>query len=229
MPDPVDMRQIVLESFEKVVTSGFVEDKIKEQIEKTVASIVEDELRSWSEFGKLMKEAIRKSLKFNTDELTLPEYNVFVLNAIKESVDRVIAGIGVDTIKKEVEELLAGLTETEFKLSDLVKEFKEEYQQSGYYDGEREMSFHIEKHEMLSFIRFDGRENKESYRCKVNLVINNDTQTVNSFKIDDQDLTKINSCGNMYAWERKLFQIYAQGIKVICDDDNVYTYYDQED
>ncbi|OME10426.1 hypothetical protein BSK47_30850, partial [Paenibacillus odorifer] len=84
----IDMNLIINEKLAELQSEGYVEKIIKKQLESTIKDIVEDSLRSWSDFGKGLKEAVKNQLQINLEQLDIPSYNHVILDAIKAELER---------------------------------------------------------------------------------------------------------------------------------------------
>lgn len=59
----MDMNAIINSKLSELNTEGYLEKIIKKQLEDTIKDVVEDSLRSWSDFGKGLKEAVKISYR----------------------------------------------------------------------------------------------------------------------------------------------------------------------
>jgi hypothetical protein len=68
----MDMNLIINNQLAALNEEGYVEKIIRKQLEETIKDVVEDSLRSWSDFGKGLKETVKGQLQIN---LVQPSYS----------------------------------------------------------------------------------------------------------------------------------------------------------
>jgi len=162
----MNLNQMVSESLKNIEEEGFVQATVEKKMKQTMESIIDDIFSSWSSFGKNLKEHIQQELKVNLDELKLEAYNHMILNVVKEKMDEAIHVQGTEKIKKQLDDLLSD-NKTEYKLSEIIERMKDDvmdWDSDEYYD--KQISLHVEKGSVLSFVYFDKEEYKEKYKEK---------------------------------------------------------------
>lgn len=224
----MNLNQMVNESLKNIEEEGFVQATVEKKMKQTMESIIDDIFSSWSSFGKNLKEHIQQELKVNLDELKLEAYNHMILNVVKEKMDEAIHVQGTEKIKKQLDDLLSD-TKTEYKLSEIIERMKDkamEWDSDEYYD--RQISLHVEKASVLSFVYFDKEEYKEQYECQYKLSIDNEGR-LNSCRIDDKEFDNKVIMGGLHGVDELLFKIYTTGAKVLVDENDINVYYPSED
>ncbi len=116
--------QIVNSKVKSMIDSGSIAEMIESKIESVVASVVEDELRSYSDFGKNLKEYINKSVQVNFDQLGFEGYNETLLKVISKVYKKSIESEHLDKVKAITEEMLANPPEL-VTFSSLILAVKE--------------------------------------------------------------------------------------------------------
>ncbi|MFB5189048.1 hypothetical protein [Alicyclobacillus fastidiosus] len=58
----MDLREIVLNSFDEIAKDGFIEAQVKKTLESTIKETVQDIFRSYSDFGKSLKKHVEEQL-----------------------------------------------------------------------------------------------------------------------------------------------------------------------
>jgi hypothetical protein len=229
LKNEIDFRTLVINSLDKVLASGTVEKKIEETLTKTISEIVEDTFKSWSSFGKELKEVVQKAINVNLQELTLPEYNQLVLNAIRQKINETIQAEGFTRLKADIEKMLIG-ERKEWKLSELVEELKKEtLEDESDADEFDEISLFVENFgsSNLVWIYLDQHSDKSKYECNIQLAIYNGQ--VDSVRMIDKDFTKNDTLGCLHGIEALLFRLYAQKVNFIIDEENVDKYYPSDE
>lgn len=228
----MDLNKLVTQSIEKMSENGEVQKIIENKVAKTIESIVDDVFGSWSNFSKSLKKEIEDQIQINLKELDIPSYNTFIMAAVKEKLNDSIAEQGVTRINETIDELLSNVKD-EYKLSDLVKELAEEFEdidELGYEDY-HEMSMHIDQPYGLKYIYLDAESDKKKYDCKYRICVSPEKENeINSIEIRDDkygSTRTINSFDaraimrGFYGLEETLFKMYARKSKLIIDEDQV--------
>lgn len=214
----MDLNNLVNESLAKIEAEGTVRKIVESQLEKTIGSIIGNVLSSYSDFGKNLETEIKDALNVNLKKLNIAGYNVLVLNAVKEKLDEAVHVQGIEKIQESLDRLLND-TKKEYRLSELIAEFKQDVlEDDDDYEG-GEISFHIDKG-ALTFISFDKDSGKGHYACDYNLTID-ENGTMTRADIDGKKLDNRLIMGGLYGLDKTLFKIYSTGAKVVIDDDNV--------
>jgi hypothetical protein len=215
----MDLNKIVNDSLAKLEANGAIENIITDHLKKTIDSIVDDLFSSYSDFGKNLKTEVQSALNVNLKELNLAGYNVLVLNTVKEKLDEALHLQGVEKMQDALNEIFND-TKKEYKLSEIINEFKQDVLSDDSDYGGNEISFHVEKQSYGAYIAFDKDSGKGRYSCDYQL------GTDSNGKMSRADINgkKFNNkviMGGLYGFDRVLFKIYASGAKVIIDDNNV--------
>lgn len=223
----MDLNKMVVESLAKMEAEGTVTEIVEKQIASTVEGIVKDVFGSWSDFSKNLKAEVESQININFEKLDISAYNTMVLNVIKEKMDEVTHIQGVERLKESLNEMLSDV-QSEYKLSDLINEMKEDALR---YDDDlygKEISFHDdEDRRVLRFISFDTEEDKSEYQCKYRISIDKEGK-LNSVKINDKDFNNKVIMGGLHGIEETLFKIYTHGSKLIVDEDEIEVEYGYE-
>ncbi|WP_321814608.1 MULTISPECIES: hypothetical protein [unclassified Paraburkholderia] len=233
------LQSAVNAAFSNVVASGVIEKAIEEQLTKCVTSIINDHLRSYSDFGKQLEKAVESALKVDFDNLGLPGYNDLILKIIRAQVAQHTSGSIAGQIEEQMKELLAPAP-AEIKLSTLVEEFiKDAHDEIGCScdspdritlvvrdgtDGGRYSTLKDFYH-----IYLDAQPDKEHYRCAYRIAVHDGH--VYSVTIDEKDPSKTFFVGPVRGFDKRVFQLYAAKSKLIVDgnEDDINTYYPGHD
>ncbi|MCE3203412.1 hypothetical protein [Paenibacillus sonchi] len=214
----MDMNLIINEKLEELKEEGYVEKIIKKQLEKTIQDIIEESLRSWSDFGKGLKEAVGKQLQINLGKLDIPSYNEVILNVIKGELERSIHEEGSTRIQQQIQELL-GTGEQEYKLSEIIKQMVEddlELNELSYEEIEK-ITVIVEERYGSTYLYLDPEEDKSMYRCKYMIVLDEDGTVwraeVNEKKFDNRVIM-----GGLYGLEATLFKMWTRKTKLVIDE-----------
>jgi hypothetical protein len=213
----MDLNLIVNNALSELKEEGYVEKIVKKHLEKTIEDIVKDSLNSWSDFGKRLKEEVKKQMDFNLDRLDIPSYNHVILNVIKEELERSVHEEGVKKIQEQLKELL-GTAKEEYKLSELIKEMVEDELELNEleYDSHKEITVHIEKRYGSTYVSFDPEADVSEWRCKYRLTLDEDG-TVRRVEIGDTSFDNKVIMGGLVGLDATLFKMWTRKAKLIID------------
>ncbi|OAB19877.1 hypothetical protein AQ853_11680 [Burkholderia pseudomallei] len=232
-----ELQQAVSTAFSNIVAAGAIENAIEEKLTKTITSIIDEELRTYSTFGEQLKERVKAALQVDFHNLGLPGYNDLILKIIRQQVDAQLNATIETQIEQQMKELLAPAP-AEIKLSQLVEEFiKDEHADRQYRSCSRDESDRItlivsaESGFISKFhhIYLDSEYGTKSHDCPYQIDVHDGR--VYSVQIDQKDPSKALFVGPMHGFKRRLFQLYAAGTKLIIDGDenSINTYYPGRD
>lgn len=214
----MDMNAIINDKLTELNAEGYLEKIIKKQLEDTIKEIVEDSLRSWSDFGKGLKEAVNSQLQINLEKLDIPSYNQVILNVIKGELERSIHEEGAARMQEQLQELL-GTGKNEYKLSELVKEMVEDelkLEELSFEEIEQ-ITVIVEEKYGTKYVYMDPKEDTEWYQCKYMISLDKD-MTVSRAEVSDKKFDNRVIMGGMYGLDATLFKMWSQKAKLIIDD-----------
>lgn len=229
-----ELQQAVANAFANVVAAGTIEKAIEEKLSKTITSIIDDELRSYSDFGKSLHEHVKASLAVDFGNLGLPGYNDLILKVVRRQVDAQVNAVIASQVEQQMTELLQPAP-AQITLSQLVGEFiKDRSDDHGCScDAPDQITLIVEGGDSVAgyhHIYLDEEDGKSKYSCAIQIATNKEGE-VYSLKIDDRDPKKTLFVGPLYNFERRVFQMYAAGTKLLVDgnEDSINTYYPGRD
>ena len=228
----MDLNTRVIDSLEKMDSSGEIQEIVDKHVASTVESILKSAFGEWSNFSKNLKEQVESKLDINLQELDLATYNEAIISVVKEKLDDQIATAGVNLINESLENLLASAKD-EYKLSELVEELRAEFE--GFDDPEyeevHEMTMHIDdSYSTSAIIYLDSAKGIEKYDCKYSFWVNEKTSKIDTIEIANErrhvkravrDFDARAIMRGLKGLEETLFKMYAHGSKLKIDADNV--------
>ncbi|WP_174908042.1 hypothetical protein [Burkholderia diffusa] len=215
-----DLEQVVASAFSNIVSAGAIEKAIEEKLTKTITSIIDSELQSYSDFGKQLSEHVKKAVQVDFSKLGIPGYNDLILKIIRQRVDANLNEQIGKHVTSQLDELLAPAPE-EVKLSELVADFiKFQADRQSYScscDLPERITLGVSIEGSFTHVYLDKEHGSDRYECPWRI----DTMDgrVYSVKINEIDPKKALFIGPIYGFERKLFQLYAAGTKLVIDSD----------
>lgn len=218
MTDTIDL---INKAVAETMTPEFVKKQVATRVEKLVTEAINDALRSYSDIGKQIKEAVQASLKVN--DLNLPSYGLLVTGMIEQQV-KDHAGALIDArLAEDIRELLS-IAPAEIKLSQIAKEMIERHHDR---DGYGEVITVIVEHSEYgsTWLYLDEEQHharRDKYQCRHSLLLNKDG-TISSARLDKRDLKDTQHIGRDYGLPDKIRAYYAAGTRIILDEDAVVT------
>lgn len=219
----IDLNKIVNETLVKLEEEKFVETVVKKRLEQTISEIVDDTFRKWSTFGKNLKSYIEENLNVNIENLGIEGYNTLALKAIQEELDKMITAQGIEKIKETTRQILSDV-KSEYTLSEIIEELKEENSKEEY---------EVDEYDTIAII-IDGEEDGykyiylsaeepssiygsvSKYDYDYQIVINRLGKPY-SIKLKNKEIDTKKILGGLYGLDKLLFKIYSSGAKIILD------------
>lgn len=214
----MDLNLIVNNTMADLQKEGYVEKIIKKQLEKTIQDIIEDSFRSWSDFGKELKQQVQDQMQFNLDRLDIPSYNHVILNIIKSELERSVHEDGAKQIQESIQKIL-GTSKEEYKLSELITEIVKQDCELNELDCEdyKEITVIVENKYGSKYIYIDPEEDKNWYSCKYQLVLDDD-MTVRRAEIGEKSFDNKVIMGGLFGADETIFKMWTRKSKLIIDD-----------
>jgi hypothetical protein len=214
----MDLNKIINDTLSQLKEEGYVEKIVKTQLEKTIKEVVQDSLDRWSDFGKILKEEVKKQMDFNLSKLDIPSYNHVILNVIKQELERSVHEEGARKIQEQLQELL-GTAKEEYTLSELLKEMAEDELELNEleYEEVKEITVHIENRYGSTYVSFDPEADKSEWSCKYRIVLDKDN-TVRRVEIGDTSFDNKVIMGGLYGLSATLFKMWTRQAKLVIDD-----------
>ena len=219
----IDLNKIVNETLVKLEEEKFVETVVKKRLEQTISEIVDDTFRKWSTFGENLKSYIEENLNVNIENLGIEGYNTLALKAIQEELDKVVTAQGIEKIKEATREILSDV-KSEYTLSEIIEELKEENSKEEYeFDEDDTIAIIIDgeedgyKHIYLSAEEpssIYGSVSKYDYDYQIAI---NRLGKPYSIKLKNKEIDTKKILGGLYGLDKLLFKIYSSGAKIILD------------
>lgn len=228
MTNVIDLQAMVNTALTNMHQDGSLEKMITAQLEKTVKSVLDDAIGSYSGFGKELKEAVKSTLGINIDRMELPTYNVLVTNIIKDRLDQIVHEEGVEKMKQRLDEMFTPV-KPEVHLSELIEEWKKALNEDGDRNGESiTVLWEDSTYGGGGWLYVDADEDRDKYRCDLQVGVNKEDK-VFALKWEGKDLTKAKTDWGINEIAEQFFRIYAAGSKLIVDMDEVYTNFGYDD
>ena len=100
----MNINEIVLKVLDEVNFEEILTTNLKESIEKTIKSSIENVYGTrYSKFGKLFEKELEDGLEINLKTVKVPQYNYLIQKAIQQTLKEHIQEISHENIKKLTE------------------------------------------------------------------------------------------------------------------------------
>lgn len=213
---------VIHAAIDNLVESGKLDELVTDKIERTVADIIDQSLRSYSDFGKALTKYVGDNLNVNFDMLDIEGYNEFILKIIQKQLDGRLMDESAKRVAEDLETLL-GHPPGEISLSGLIETFKKKIMDDEFHDEEHELtdiSWHWrDDGGGFSYASWDADPGKPYHACAYQIGFHHGAAF--SWRINEQDPKSRLFMGPLYDFDRRLFQIYAAGTPIILDHTDV--------
>lgn len=219
------MTATVQEMFGQVLSqriqSGAVEQAIAKQVDKLIEDAASDCMRSYSDFGKALKEQFSKAIMPALDSISdLPTYHEYVTNRLKLATQNFYDNRLAVVLDKELADLLTEVPE-EITLSWLVEQLVSEVKGDEY---EGEITLIIEEDRSYGSFRniyLDKHANCSKRDCEYDLHLHLDKDSgkweIIGLRVDGKKAGDKLSVGKLYNMDKILFNVYAMKGKIDLD------------
>jgi len=218
MTDTIDL---INRAVAETMTPEFIKNQVATRVEKLVVEAVDASLRSYSDIGKQIQEAVAASLKVN--QLNLPSYGQLVTGMIEKQV-KDHAGALIDArLAEDIRELL-NIAPDEIKLSEIAKGMiKDRHGEDGYGDVITVIVYRSDYGSTWLYLDEEQHyDDRDKYKCRHSALLSEDG-TISSAFIGKRDLKDTQHIGRDWGLGDKIRAYYAAGTKIILDEDFVVT------
>lgn len=208
------LKNAVAAAFDKVVASGAIETAIETKLNETISSAISEHLRSYSDFGKELKEKVSQAIGINLKDMDLPSYGDLVLNIIRRQLDAQMESDFAKRLEANMAALLAPAP-AEITVEAIIEAFIKTY---GEDKAGEDFTLLIEtKHTGFTYISLDKESDTSEYSCDFRIGIHNGE--VFSLALNGDDTKKKLFIGPLRDFEKLLFQLHTAKTKVIMPAD----------
>jgi hypothetical protein len=198
-----ELKQLVSEAFDRIVASGAIEQAIEKKLTDTITSAIDEQLRSYSDFGKDVKEQVAKAIGVDLSLAGLPTYGHLVTEIIRRQVEAQMHGEFAARLEKDIAALLAPAP-AEISLEALVEEFIKAHEEGR--EG-RKFTLLIEDDGCgFQYVYLDPSERTDKYSCNYRIGVHKGE--VFSLNFGRQDVQKNLFIGPLGGFEKLLFQLF---------------------
>lgn len=214
----MDLNLIINDTLTELKDQGYVEKIVRKQLEETIQDIIKDSFKSWSDFGKELKQQVQDQIQFNLESLDIPSYNQVIVNIIRDELERSVHEEGGRRIQESVRDIL-GTAKEEYKLSELINEIVEydcELNELNY-DDYKDITVIVENKYGGKYIYIDPEGDQDWYRCKYRLTLDDDL-TITRAEIGDKTFDNKTIMGGLCGADATIFKMWTRKSKLIIDN-----------
>ena len=163
----IKLVETVNNTLSELIEGDVVKNIIAKQLESTITNIVADSMRSYSDFGKVIKEKINQVVHLAASNVELPEYTKFVSGVVLEQFDKVLQEQSKDQLTKLIQSELGELPNGIVTAYQLFQKIEESFQPEEYEE-EREIEVCLENGTYGSiYIKITDEENSEEIKLSL--------------------------------------------------------------
>ena len=159
--------ETVNETLVDLIEGDVIKKIITKQLESTITDVINDSMRSYSDFGKVIKEKINSVVNIAASNVELPEYTKFVSDVVLEQFDKVLQEQAKTQLAALIEKELGVLPSGTITASHLFNKIQEAFTPEEYEE-EREISVELERSDRDAiYIKIVDEENHEEIKLSL--------------------------------------------------------------
>ena len=170
MSDNKEMKLVetVTETLSAMIEGDVVKNVITKQLESTIADIIRDSMRSYSDFGKIISEKVNSVINVAANNVELPEYTKFVSDVVIKQFDQVLQEQAKTQLTELIESELGALPLGVMSSTYLFDKIRDCFT-SDEYQEEREIEVTVEGGGDSDAIYITINDEEESDQTKISL------------------------------------------------------------
>jgi hypothetical protein len=222
----LELVQAVNESLGELISGDVIKEIITKQLESTITEIVRDSMKSYSDFGKTIKDKINSVVCLAASNVELPEYTKFVSGVVLEQFDKVLQEQSKTQLNELIISELGVLPSGVMTARQLAEKIKSTFE-SDEYEEERTVEVEIEG-QGTSGIYIEIKDEERSEEIKISLYNHSQKNTSNYYigYLDTGGWTSRNTRTSerslnthcMDEIEKFLFRLYCAQTKIDMSD-----------
>ena len=114
-----ELTAMITDRLNHMVESGKIKKIIDNQLNATVSDILNDSMRSYSDFGKLVKEKLQESLNNAICGVSFPEYSKFISDQVVTATNEKLSAAAMESLQEQLKEIFEPIAK-EMKPSELL-------------------------------------------------------------------------------------------------------------
>ena len=218
------MKEQILTAIEERYHSAEIQEYIEQKANEALKNIIDRAFNSYGDINRAMEKLVVQNLN-TTKKISVPQYNDLITKVIERQFSTCLTEIGTKKIEENMKKLL-DTAPAEIKLSELVAKMKENEDESERY-GKQATCIVEDRSNGYHHIYLDPdplEENTYSRRSKHSAeyhIATDKEGNVYSLTINGCNQKDTLFTGPFYGFDKLLFNLYANGSKLIIDEDYV--------
>lgn len=115
----MNFEKTVNEAVLKMIGDGVIEKMINEKLESCIASALDSQFRSYSDFGKAIEKKVEASLSLSLERVDFPLINELMANQAKSTFEKLVDESLAEKMKGTFREMLDMKVKNEIEWEDL--------------------------------------------------------------------------------------------------------------
>lgn len=101
-----ELTAMITARLDHMVESGKVQELIDTQLNKTMSDVLESSLKSYSDFGKQVKEKLEASLSDAIGNVSFPEYSKFITDQVVAATGEKLNAVASEQLQEQLKDIL---------------------------------------------------------------------------------------------------------------------------
>lgn len=116
-----ELTAMITARLDHMVETGKVQELIDTQLNKTMTDVLSDSLRSYSDFGKQVKDKLEASLNDAISNVSFPEYSKFITDQVVAATSEKLNTVASEQLQEQLKDILEPVPKI-MKPSELLHE-----------------------------------------------------------------------------------------------------------
>lgn len=209
--EKIDLSEVIATTVEKVIGTD-LQKAVEKEVKECLASVIDDVFGYNSAARKNLEEKFNFQIGICLENLKIENYNVMVLDAIQNTINGELSDRVSKKIKSGILSKISILDKSDYKLSEIVGEFKKELLRDMNDNDEKDFTVIIENSSCnFTYIYIDEEDNQDKYNCKYRICIY-EGKVTNCSPVSPPEK-------GTYGFENFLFALYANNVNIEIDSD----------
>lgn len=101
-----ELTAMITARLDHMAESGKIQELIDNQLNKTMTDVLSDSLRSYSDFGKQVKEKLEASLNDAIGGVSFPEYSKFITDQVVAATNEKLNAAASESLQEQLKDIL---------------------------------------------------------------------------------------------------------------------------
>lgn len=138
-----ELSEVVTSTINTMVTDGTVEQLIATKLKSTIATCIDDAMKSYGTFGKAISAKIEESIQRSANDIQIPAYNQFIKTVVTNKFIQLLDKNAAEHLGEIIEEALPPISK-QSKFSTVMDQIQEVLGDLGRENGKDMISIDVE-------------------------------------------------------------------------------------